>query len=264
MVDLLRRHLLPDEAHPAGIFAPEIQAPGGGRRADLIWLGCTAATGGELVGFEIKTSRADLMAELGDLTKSDPWQRYCDRWNLVLPHLSLADGLELPPTWGVLTPPSGRRTRSMTVAVKAPKLQPQDKTPALRTLATWMHWRHHNLGVQHESLQRLADQLAAERDDLKLLIPAEHGTQRRREQEIIARIVRTLGVTDDGKLGSWRDTVEVEEVIAVLKDIAASNGLRAFAHDQLASYRDQLRWLGRQITSVLAQTDTASSTEKVS
>jgi hypothetical protein len=106
MIAMLRRHYIPDETRPSGIFAPEIQAPGSsGRRADLIWLGCTAAAGDELIGHEIKISRADLLNELADLSKSHSWQRYCDRWWLVVPHEALIHGLELPPSWGVMLPP---------------------------------------------------------------------------------------------------------------------------------------------------------------
>lgn len=88
MLDMLRRHYLPDERRPAYLLAPEIQAPGrSSRRADLIALGMSAATNGALIGHEIKVTRADVQAELGDLTKSDPW--------------------------GIMLPPSGRRTRSV-------------------------------------------------------------------------------------------------------------------------------------------------------
>lgn len=254
LMQLLHRHLIPDETKPAGVFASEIQAPGhSGRRADLIWWGATAASGRELVGYEVKVTRADLMAELSDLTKSDPWQRYCDRWYLVLPDTALADGLELPPTWGVLTPPSGRRTRSMTVVTKAPKLSPQDKTPALATLLNWMHWRHHNMSTRLETMRKEVAGLQAECDDLKLLAPTQHG-QRRREQEVVARIVRALGVNHDGSLGYYRGTLDVEDVVAVLKDVAAANGLRAHAQAQLDSYRDQIRWLHQQIKRTLDET----------
>lgn len=254
LLGLLRRHLIPDETRPAGIFASEIQAPGPSqRRADLIWLGCTAASGGELVGYEIKTNRADLVAELADLTKSHPWQRYCDRWNLVLSDLALADGLELPPTWGVLTPPSGRRTRTMTVVAKAPKLDAVDRAPALATIATRMHWHAHRQDARLKAMQQEIDRLTAERDDLNLLVP--HGTATgRREQKIVARIVRALGVTPDGALGSWRDTIDVEQAIAVLKDVAAARGLAALARDQAESFREQLTWMNRQIKRTLDET----------
>ncbi len=138
MVEMLRRHYVPDATKTAGVFAPEIQAPGPvQRRADLIWLGCTAAAGNRLVGHEVKVTRADVLSELADLTKSDPWQRYCDQWWLVIPHLSLIEGLELPESWGVVLPPSGRRTRSVTVHRKAPLLGPvEDMITALKDLGT--------------------------------------------------------------------------------------------------------------------------------
>lgn len=256
LIAMLRRHYIPDEKKPAGIFAPEIQAPGRTlRRADLIWHGATAAAGGELIGHEVKVTRSDLISELADLTKSDPWQRYCNRWFLVLPDFALADGLELPPTWGVLTPPSGRRTRSMTVHIKAPKLQPHDQTPALRTLLAWMHWRHHNLSVERQREARRVQELAATCEELQLLVPGRMTDRQQREQEVVRRIVRELGgVNHDGEIGTWNDTIEIADVVAVLKDITAAQGLVSYAESRLAAVRGQLRSLGGQIDSTLKQT----------
>lgn len=58
VLDMLRRHYLPEGKPPGGIFAPEIQSPDGGRRADLIWQGVTAGSGYRLIGHEIKVTRS--------------------------------------------------------------------------------------------------------------------------------------------------------------------------------------------------------------
>lgn len=140
MLAMLRAHYLPEYRNPAGIFAPEIGAPDGRRRADLIWL---QTSGGrrELVGHEIKVTRADLKHELDHPDKCVSWKKYCDRWWLVVPDLSVIDGFTLPADWGVLLPPSGRRTRAMTVLRAAPKLTPPTQDPALRQLAIWLWYR---------------------------------------------------------------------------------------------------------------------------
>lgn len=144
----LRRHYIPDARFPGGVFAPEIAAPDSQRRADLIWLGVTAATGREIVGHEVKVTRQDLAAELADPAKAAAWQQYCDRWWLVVPDPALLHGHTIPDTWGVLTPPRGRRTRPMTVHRPAPRLSPAPQEPALRTITAWLHWRHHRLSRQ--------------------------------------------------------------------------------------------------------------------
>lgn len=145
MLTLLRNHYLPEYRLPAGIFAAEIQAPGAsGRRADLIWQGVT--TRDRLtVGHEIKVSRQDLRNELDDPDKCVPWKRYCDYWWLVIPHAAILSGLDIPEDWGVMLPPSGRRTRAMTVHREAARLTPEPNGPAMQTLAIWMFWRHHSL-----------------------------------------------------------------------------------------------------------------------
>ncbi len=138
MTVMLRRHYQPEGRPPAGVFAPEIESPDGHRRADLIWMPTTIAGGkGELHGHEIKCSRADLQAELADPTKADPWAKYCTRWWLVISRPDLTAGLDVPEAWGVLAPPSGRRTRSMTVLRPAPKLQPANPAPGVARLAAW-------------------------------------------------------------------------------------------------------------------------------
>jgi hypothetical protein len=137
VTDLLRRHYLPEGRTVAGIFAPEIGSPDGSRRADLIWAPTTIAGGAGLVGHEIKVSRADVQAELGDPAKADSWAKYCARWWLVVSDPRLISGLDVPTAWGVMAPPSGRRTRSMTILRPAPKLTPVNATPAWRRIAAW-------------------------------------------------------------------------------------------------------------------------------
>lgn len=221
VIEMLRRHYLPEGRQPAGIFAPEIQAPEGQRRADLIWQGVTAAGGSELIGHEVKVSRADVLVELEDLTKSDPWQRYCDRWWLVIPDPALIEGLTLPPSWGVLAPPSGRRTRSMTVLVPAPQLKPVDKAAAYATVARWLHWRHYNLAVEHARTTNEVERLRASERDLMNRVPFEAPSKRKLDQ-VVEEIVRGLGGPGGpGQVGDWRSSVDVADVVAALRGLGS-------------------------------------------
>lgn len=254
MVAMLRRHYVPDESRPAGIFAPEVQAPGLTRRtADLIWLGCTAATGKLLIGHEIKVSRADLLAELADLTKTDPWQRYCDRWYLVVPSVSLIEGLELPGSWGVMLPPSGRRTRSMTVNRPAPPLRPDEQSPALRTIAAWVHWRVRDARNRADDRE---DRLKRALDDIRELqlkaAPRTHNPTR----EIVERIVVELGGAtgiSPGHVGDWQHRVKVDDVVAALKDLGAVYERRDDAMRTLTNAQTSLGQLHRHVAWVLDQ-----------
>lgn len=141
MTELLRQHYNPDGRAMGHLFMPEIGAPGGRRRADLLVapISIAGSKADTLIGHEIKVTRSDVMAELADPTKADPWMRYCTRWYLVVADPALIEGLTIPDLWGVMAPPSGRRTRSMTILREAPKLTPDgDMSPALSRLAAYM------------------------------------------------------------------------------------------------------------------------------
>ncbi len=240
MVAMLRRHYLPESKEPGGIFAPEIQAPGSSRRADLIWQGVTVI-GRDLVGHEIKVTRADLLAELAEPAKADPWMRYCDRWYLVIPTMELAEGLELPPAWGVMTPPSGRRTRSMTVEVAAPKLTPDEQGPALRTLATWLHWRLHREQNQRRATERDAESLRTRlhglQNDSRLLGPKSS------QDTLVEQIVRGLGGYGD-RLGDWSIDLHVEDVIGELKKLGTARATANRIQRQVSGYESRLKGIG--------------------
>jgi hypothetical protein len=251
MQALLRRHYLPDESRPAGIFAPEIQAPGPTqRKADLIWLGCTAATGRQLIGHEIKVSRGDLLVELADLTKSDPWERYCDRWYLVVPHSSLIEGLELPESWGVMLPPSGRRTRSMTVHRQAPPLKPDEQSPALRTVAAWVHWQLRDVRNQAEGQRRDLERARVESQELRVYSRTAHDPNR----EVVDRVIRGLGgAWGADEVGGWKQQVKVDDVITSLKGLGALYGRRDEAQRALGRLKQDLEASQSRIAHLLGE-----------
>lgn len=123
MLDLLEAHYAPPPSKPAGgRLISEIQAPNSTRRADALYLPITTAGRGTIIGHEIKVNRSDVLAEIGDPHKADAWMRYCNRWWLVVSDPSLIAGLDIPPQWGVMAPPT--RGRFMTIIEKAPVLTP--------------------------------------------------------------------------------------------------------------------------------------------
>ena len=73
VVAMLQRHYLPEGRPAGGVLAIEIGAPDGTRRADAVWAPFTIAGGDGLIGHEIKVTRSDVLAELADPAKADPW-----------------------------------------------------------------------------------------------------------------------------------------------------------------------------------------------
>jgi hypothetical protein len=145
---MLRTHYLPEGKPAPGLLITEIQDPTGARRADAIWMPTTTSGRGRLIGHEIKVTRSDVLAELADPTKADAWVRYCEQFWLVIADPVLITGLNIPESWGVMAPPSGRLKRSMTVLKPAQVLKPLDLTPALETINRWMFHRHADMTMK--------------------------------------------------------------------------------------------------------------------
>jgi len=221
MITMLRRHYLPEGRQPAGIFAPEIQAPTSTRRADLIWQDVTTVGKGRLVGHEVKVARADVLAELADPLKADAWQRYCDEWWLVLADPTLVDGLDVPELWGIMAPPSGRRTRSMTIVRQAPRLQPVDKAPAFETIGKWLHWRLDKSQREHRASQDYAARLNRQLQELHSRMPRESPARQQFEETVATIVAKLGGATGEGRVGRWDGEVEVDDVVAALRDLGS-------------------------------------------
>lgn len=78
------------------------------RTADAMAFNMYGSTGYEILGFEIKVSRADFLSELKDMSKSDEIMSYCDKWYLVVPDASMVKDGELPKNWGLLVLKGGK------------------------------------------------------------------------------------------------------------------------------------------------------------
>lgn len=172
LVNLLRNHYLPPGRVAAGLFAEEVGSPCGRRRADALWVPTTAHGDPGIVGHEVKVSRADVLVELADPAKADPWAKYCDRWWLVVGDPKLIDGLDIPDAWGVMAPPSGRLRRTMTVLRPAPKLNPLNPTPGFRRLVAWQMYgiggRLENAEANLRNEQRTNERLRKELQELRI------------------------------------------------------------------------------------------------
>lgn len=236
MLAMLRRHYLPEGRPPGGVFAPEIQSPCGRRRADLIWLSTTIAGGRHMIGHEVKVSRSDVISELNDPTKADPWAQYCNEWWLVISDPKLIDGLDIPDAWGIMSPPSGRRTRSMTVLRKAPKLNPSEAAAGVARLTAWLNQKLFDVENRHAAELRSRDwQIMRQETEIENLRaggarnPSPHAKRlndlsRRVEKALREKKVWGAQPTDDELVAALVDLSMVQDRA---REIARSiNGLR--------------------------------------
>lgn len=77
---------------------------------------------GELLGFEIKTSRSDFLNELKNPLKAERWKQFCDYWYLVAPDLSIIKN-DLPEGWGLTVIGDNGKLK---IAKSAPKLDSKE------------------------------------------------------------------------------------------------------------------------------------------
>jgi hypothetical protein len=117
-----------------------VKKTGPRRRADAIWVPANMNT---LIGYEIKVSRMDLVRELAEPAKTEQWKQFCNRWYLLVGNPAIVEGLVIPADWGVVAPPSGRATRTLTVLSPGTDLAPIDQTPAWCRVVGWQAWHHH-------------------------------------------------------------------------------------------------------------------------
>lgn len=232
LVKMLRGHYGGTPSKPsAGYFATEIEAPDSTRRIDGVWLPLHAAQRGQIIGHEIKVSRADVMAELADPMKSHAWSKFCNRWWLVIPDLVLVRGLEIPEHWGIMTPPDGRRSsRLMHVARPAPALQPQDQHLAYAQLLARIFYAGDDQGTMLRRVREDRDNLAARERPLQQRVyelQAEvrrlGGTELTPGSALHQRVVDVLAAVQ--RIPGWEishaaSQIPVDTVVEALADVA--------------------------------------------
>lgn len=233
VIAMLRRHYLPENRPPGGVFAPEIGSPCGRRRADLIWLSTTSTGRRHMIGHEVKVSRSDVLVELADPTKAEPWMQYCDQWYLVVSDPALVDGLEIPDPWGILAPPSGRRTRSMTVVRKAPTLAPLAKADGVHRVTSWLNAKHAAIEYALDREVNWRDR-TIERQNEQIRELREGGSRQptpeaKRIRDIEAAVGKALR---DGK--HWGAHVTDDDLIQALVDVAVLRNSARHVKDAIA------------------------------
>jgi len=228
----LRRHYLPPQPMPGGVFVTEVGengAWGAGRRCDALYVGFTSSSGRLLIGHEIKATRADWLHELARSYKADTWADQCHEWWLVTVPGVVADG-ELPEGWGLMVP--GRSRTRMTVVHRA-RRHP-DRTPSwgavrsiMARLDTLQRQEIQTIQVgaltqaRNEAQKTLEDRVEVDEADLAAIarLYRDNAGLRDAHRHLVGRYAR-LNV---GQLRRACD--EYEQAVAAVLDAAQSDGL---------------------------------------
>lgn len=223
LLDLLERHYRKPGADRDGeVLLREPAAPGTQRRADLVRIGLWRSRGTGIDVHELKVSRGDWRRELDDKGKAEAWWPYCSRFWIVAPSTDVVPPEELPPGWGLMTPPRTSRGRRFKVEVKATSKDPKLTVPLMMELVR--RTDNARLG-QIDELNRAhradVDRQVAE----ALRLRAEQGLDyhTRHRLEALGKIEELLGVelTTYGGFGAVTDDspqVDAEELASVLRE----------------------------------------------
>lgn len=112
-------------AAPEYAFLPQVRnGTGWSRRttrtADALAMSLWPSRGLELIGFELKSDRADWLREKADPAKAEEIGQFCDRWWVVVGAETVVQQDDLfPPTWGLMVAGKGK----LRVIREAPKLE---------------------------------------------------------------------------------------------------------------------------------------------
>jgi hypothetical protein len=120
MSHAIREALRVKYAAPEWALLEEVRhrATGGERSADAIACNLWESNAYKIIGFEIKSSRADWLRELKDPSKADVIAAFCDEWFIVTPP-GLVKPEELPQAWGLME----LKGNGLHTVSKAPKLE---------------------------------------------------------------------------------------------------------------------------------------------
>ena len=217
---------------PAWAFIPQARDGTGlsaGRTADAIAMSLWPSRGLEVVGYEVKTARADWLRELRNPEKAEAIFGYCDRWYVVTPEKVLAPG-ELPPTWGHKVVRAGR----VDTEVEAPRLAP---VPLDRVFVAAVMRRLYGLRADRREIDRavtaaLEERRGSEGRKLAQLKEAVEEFEQRSGVKFVAWHAGEIGgavrwVLNGGILGIREELTDIrkraERVIAVVGE-AVSRG----------------------------------------
>lgn len=250
VVAMLQRHYLPEGRPAGGVLAIEIGAPDGTRRADAVWAPFTIAGGDGLIGHEIKVTRSDVLAELADPAKADPWAQYCTQWWLTVSDPALVAGLDIPEAWGIMAPPSGRRTRSMTILRPALRRKVGNTGPAWRRIMSWEHYRLAPALAEARRTVEYRDQ-RIESLETQLRDRSLAGEGRAHPDAVrVANILRAVGAAayrHDRRLPAsvWvsQDDTTDDDIVAAILDVAATRATAQAARrdlERLVRYAEEM------------------------
>lgn len=207
------------DRYPLGdgwITMAEVTPPGCRRRFDLIAIMGWQSRGHEVMGFEVKVSRSDWLAELKQPAKAEPLASLCSRWWIAAPPGVVVKD-EMPAGWGLLT--------------IHPEMIRADKQATLRQVAPWSDgiWRCMLLRCATRERHQQSD-IDKARDEARREAYAMADEQHKKtvegwmktikdQREIMDKAQAATGV----HISQWTDWPELGEAMQVIRGARAGH-----------------------------------------
>jgi hypothetical protein len=196
------------------------------RRTDLLGISTFPSRGLRMAGFELKSSRADVLKELREPEKAEAMQRFCHLWYLVVGRADLVGLDELPPNWGLIVP----HGVGLRVKKNAPVLEPEPWPPGLTHGLIRKAFGNSIEDIEREKIRREAFAQAQQ----------SNGYTTRRLEEL-ERNVRAFQSVSGIQIDAWVNEERVKEQAALL---------RVVLRDGLEGHRQRARRLAEQLEKV--------------
>lgn len=259
----------PAEEWSGGLLIHEVSASaafGEGRRADALYTGFTSASGRCLIGYELKTSRRDWLRELRNAAhKADQWVDECHEWWIVVSDPSIVRIEELPPGWGLMSPPAPG-THAMTIHSRARRkaLEHSPSWHAVRAILSRLESLRAK-AIQEQLRQIRQEEQQKARDYVRAEYARNQGPDAGELQRRLDELERALGARidwGDGKAGQSYSFLPVMSLEAVEQTASAiraygnvENAVAVLAEQFTDPMKDLVRALDR-LKAVTAQGNT--------
>jgi hypothetical protein len=208
---------------------------GNKNQCDYLAINTWQGRGLQLIGHEIKVTKADWRRELETPEKAEAFARYCRRWWVAMPS-DLAKQVkdEVPPAWGLISvSEAGRCTELQSAPSREPEVVPA---------WWWIGWlaqvdRRQKRGRNAEELKELHANVEAEVNRRMAQFERENPTQAFTRQDVLDlrnlrewkakwdRLVEITGAHDLARSGDW-DFDHFARLWKLRYDISAVDRLR--------------------------------------
>lgn len=217
--------------------------------ADALAMSVWPSRGIQLLGFEVKRSRSDLLKELRDEQKASKFIKHCHQWWLVVSDVKITEGVEVPPNWGILAP----RNQVLYQIRPAKELEPEPWKPEF--IAAMMR-RCHEAYMQKDqqamraAVEERAKAMAAVKKDA---VRASDYTAAKRDAEhyksLYEKTLERIQLFEERSgipVNNWQAS-NIGELVKALQD----TGVRERLKHQLSIARDSAERISKSMNGAI-------------